>query len=171
MFCPQCKKELPDNDFDWKEEKGKPIRRKCVCRACTTADRERSRAQALAKGKMKPRESDRYVGYKSYTDYLNSKVWKAIRLQVFEIKGRFCWLCGIACNQVHHQRYRKVDLNGTCLDFLFPICADCHTKIEFEGAKKRKKLQVRKMFNQLRNQYVAQLKEISTFLHKKSVGK
>ena len=91
------------------------------------------------------------LGFKSYSDYLRSPLWSAIRKRVFKAKGRSCFLCGAFATQVHHQRYREDDLNGNSIRKLFPICGECHKGIERDpdGAK-TVNWRVRQKFNAAR---------------------
>lgn len=70
------------------------------------------------------------MGFHSYRAYLKSDLWKDIRFAVFVAKGHYCYLCGRYATQVHHSRYKPIDLEGGKLTFLNPICAKCHKNIE-----------------------------------------
>ena len=71
------------------------------------------------------------IGFNSYAEYLSSSLWQSIRAKVFQCKGRKCTLCGEEANQVHHQRYSRIELLGRKIKYLHPICETCHKAIEF----------------------------------------
>ena len=72
----------------------------------------------------------RAMGFRSYVDYLNSDLWKSIRAQVLAA-SQDCRVCGRPAIQVHHVKYRKKDLEGRDLSFLWSVCAGCHRTAEF----------------------------------------
>lgn len=85
------------------------------------------------------KERDRYLvtlGFKSYRDYLDSNLWKSIRLRVMQRDGNKCQCCQGPAVQVHNKRYGLGQLNGMTLDEMVAICIDCHQAIEFTGERK-----------------------------------
>ena len=70
------------------------------------------------------------MGYTSYSDYLESPLWRSIRARALR-PGAWCVSCGCKATQVHHTRYARVDLDGTCLQHLLPVCGPCHRRAEF----------------------------------------
>ena len=75
----------------------------------------------------------RKLGFGSYQAYLKSRLWAEVRERVFAIKGRLCHLCGKPAVQAHHTRYHEADLLGRKLKHIYPVCRQCHRKIEFDG--------------------------------------
>lgn len=79
------------------------------------------------------------IGFNSYQEYLNSDLWKSIRIRVFKKKGHICIGCNNQATILHHQVYSKSALEGRKghIDSILPICASCHNKIEFskDGCK------------------------------------
>lgn len=75
------------------------------------------------------------MGFSSYQAYLDSDLWKTIRDKVLVDDAR-CVCCGVLATQVHHEKYRKKDLEGRCLSFLHPVCGRCHTVMEFDDDEK-----------------------------------
>lgn len=78
----------------------------------------------------------RELGFDSYKTYLSSPLWHSIRAKVL-VGGVKCYGCPGKANQVHHGRYTRENLSGTSLRYLYPICRDCHERIEFERGKKK----------------------------------
>ena len=70
------------------------------------------------------------LGYTSYSDYLQSPLWRFIRAKVLRPET-LCVCCGYKATQVHHARYAKADLDGSCLQHLLPVCFACHRRAEF----------------------------------------
>ena len=76
------------------------------------------------------------MGYASYEAYRCSALWRGVRAKVLAVNP-FCYVCNGNAAEVHHAKYRKIDLEGRCLNFLYPVCRGCHGKFEFrnDGAK------------------------------------
>lgn len=70
----------------------------------------------------------------TYTEYLESKLWKAIRKVVLEKAKYGCVLCLKPATQVHHTHYTQANLLGEKTTGMVAICADCHKAIEFDAA-------------------------------------
>lgn len=68
------------------------------------------------------------LGFLSYKEYLNSSLWKSIRNKILPSK---CILCPKRANQIHHYDYTYENLTGESLKHLYPVCGNCHKKIEF----------------------------------------
>lgn len=92
------------------------------------------------------------IGFNSYASYLASPLWKRIRAEVFKAKGRKCWLCDSAATQVHHRQYNKNTLNGKRIRHLFPLCDECHERVEFSGNQKRTIREAKREFRNLRSE-------------------
>ncbi len=73
----------------------------------------------------------RSMGFRSYADYLASDLWRKIRRHVFARSNRCAGSCGRRAVQVHHGKYGKAELIGSDLTHLYPICDECHRRIEF----------------------------------------
>lgn len=77
------------------------------------------------------------LGYKTYTEYLGSSLWKKIRSSVIERDERRCQICRGRGRQVHHTSYRFDVMAGKRLKSLHCVCRDCHLRVEFDGKRKR----------------------------------
>jgi hypothetical protein len=73
------------------------------------------------------------MGFASYKQYLSSALWLGIRSAVLRDNPK-CFLCKGKATQVHHQAYRKKDLDGRDLRRMFAICSPCHRRIEFRDS-------------------------------------
>jgi hypothetical protein len=86
------------------------------------------------------------LGFKSYSEYLKSDLWKSIRNQVLKQEKYKCCICGNKANQVHHRTYCITGLAGTNLQSLRAICSSCHHLAEFdENGQKRRLKEVNKL--------------------------
>ena len=79
----------------------------------------------------------RAMGFADYKAYLRSPLWASIRARKLAAEPD-CFACGAHATQVHHAKYRKNDLQGRCLDFLFAVCSACHGRFEFRDSDKAK---------------------------------
>lgn len=77
------------------------------------------------------------MGFCDYSSYLESGLWKSIRSKV--LHGKVCCCCHGEANQVHHRQYTQSNLSGDSLEFMVPICRNCHHAAEFtsSGSKRR----------------------------------
>ncbi len=76
----------------------------------------------------------RAMGYHDYDAYLQSDLWRGIRLAKIREEAAICWACGKAgCLQVHHSAYDRDTLDGKRPDRLFVVCDACHESAEFYG--------------------------------------
>lgn len=66
------------------------------------------------------------LGFESYSDYLESDLWKRVRRRVFASKGKKCVFCGLKASQVHHHSYAIWVMEGRDLAPLSPVCNRCH---------------------------------------------
>lgn len=80
------------------------------------------------------------LGYATYQDYRASLRWSDIRDRVFKEKHEGCVNCGKHATQIHHERYDIETLMGTVLEYLHPICADCHHTLEFDPSGTKRSL-------------------------------
>lgn len=71
------------------------------------------------------------IGFSSYKEYLNSDLWKSIRIKVLKLSNFKCKSCKNKANQVHHLSYHKDVLLGLKLESLVSLCEKCHSFIEF----------------------------------------
>lgn len=78
------------------------------------------------------------LGYRDYTQYLSSNLWKEIYLRVMLDRGNRCILCNNQTNILHHISYRRSVLLGEDDSFIVPLCNSCHMRIEFtkKGVKR-----------------------------------
>lgn len=78
----------------------------------------------------------RLMGFRSYREYLDSRLWKAIRARV--LRACSTCPCGQPATEVHHRTYKRryLEGRGKIHKFLTPICRQCHQQIEFEGSEK-----------------------------------
>ena len=73
------------------------------------------------------------MGFTSYTDYIRSPLWRAIRAAKLEADP-LCEICGKSKAQsVHHLRYNEATLRGKNVRTLVSVCNSCHYKIEFKA--------------------------------------
>lgn len=70
------------------------------------------------------------LGFKSYAAYLKVSMWAIVRDLAFEKNGRVCINCKGHATQIHHSSYDLKTLVGSCLDYLHPVCRDCHEAAE-----------------------------------------
>lgn len=80
------------------------------------------------------------LGFGSYDKYLESALWKKIRLQVLQKQNYKCSVCGERANQVHHCSYNENNLSGKNLNSLVAVCRDCHYLAEFDYDGRKKSL-------------------------------
>jgi hypothetical protein len=71
----------------------------------------------------------------TYSDYLKSPEWLAIRNSVLDKRPK-CELCGCNAEQVHHDSYDGLVMSGAVTDALVSLCRKCHEAIEFDGKRK-----------------------------------
>ena len=140
MLCLSCKQDLTEDAFGRKKS-GK-LKRMCE-QCCKSISRQvkahkRKRPDRLYSG-MDYQSRNlvlRELGFASYKDYLQSDLWKELRVKVYAAKGRTCYLCGSPATELHHNRYHLNDLKGRKIRFISPICRKCHEGIEFKDGKK-----------------------------------
>lgn len=75
------------------------------------------------------------LGFRSYTDYLNSSLWMGIRHRCFKTMPNCC-ICSQETEVIHHRRYDRDILLGKSAAGLIPLCHTCHDVIELDGRKK-----------------------------------
>jgi hypothetical protein len=78
----------------------------------------------------------RSVGYTSYSEYLKSPEWQAIRKAQLGYCPD-CLVCGRKADQVHHLSYSPETILGWQSRDLASLCRACHRSIELDGKKKR----------------------------------
>lgn len=83
------------------------------------------------------------LGYESYSDYLQSDHWRAIREAKLGIDPN-CEICDMPATQVHHTEYDKATLTGRDATKLVSVCRQCHRNIEFTSAGNKRPLSVTK---------------------------
>jgi hypothetical protein len=67
------------------------------------------------------------IGFDSYAEYLKSPLWASIRSRVYASKGRMCLDCKTRrATQIHHRQYDLTTLKGDTLNYLVPVCRQCH---------------------------------------------
>lgn len=114
------------------------------------AKRNRRRNNRPGKGKAKPSKPRgntysqrdhllKLLKLGTYTEYLQSPLWRSIRGRVLTRDQNTCRLCGQPAYQVHHNKYDERTMLGKNIDQLFAICRTCHEDIEFsdDGRKLR----------------------------------
>lgn len=69
------------------------------------------------------------MGYRQYSDYLNSEMWATIRSAKL-VSVPDCELCGKKANEVHHFTYHYAVMTGQNDTLLVSLCSGCHRKIE-----------------------------------------
>lgn len=74
-------------------------------------------------------ESLRELGFKSYGEYLGSKLWAKIRRRRFGHKdGRRCSFCPERAEELHHNDYGLAVMSGKNHKALMPVCSGCHCR-------------------------------------------
>lgn len=101
------------------------------------------RARSLRSSYGKRKEKLVGLGFSSYSAYLASEQWQAIRAKVLE-KCSKCVLCGKVADCVHHLDYGVETLMGLRDFNLVSLCGECHKGIEFDGNWKRTLVQANK---------------------------
>lgn len=136
MICPDCSTDKPKEAFQ-------RVRRGVIlcypkCKKCLRAESKRRKLFRKQRGATYESRNAilRAIGFRSYSEYLQSDLWKRIRAKVFRVKGRFCMLCSRPADVPHHNRYHRHDLLGWTLKYINPLCNKCHHEIEFLGDKK-----------------------------------
>ena len=71
------------------------------------------------------------IGFVSYSEYLKSDIWDAIRAKTLEVhKDCFCCRQNKA-TQAHHRRYSQNNLRLLVIGDMIGVCNWCHERIEF----------------------------------------
>lgn len=78
----------------------------------------------------------RQLGFESYEAYLESPLWKSIRLRVLKRDRWKCFGCRGSAWQVHHRKYTYANLSGRDTHGLSAVCGTCHAYGEFKDGKK-----------------------------------
>jgi len=89
-------------------------------------------------------ETLRGMGFSSYDEYRESRLWAWIRRQALRRDKKRCRICRGRAEEVHHNSYRLAVLQGRSLGDLFSLCSECHRRVEFEGGRKRSFEEARK---------------------------
>lgn len=90
------------------------------------------------------------IGYESYSDYLDSPLWKTIRVKVLDRDKKKCYICEGGASVVHHHSYQKETMAGEDMGKLYSLCPLCHYSIEFDKKKNKRTAQdCRNYFNGL----------------------
>ena len=82
----------------------------------------------------------RLLGFRTYTEYLESDIWEDIRVDVLT-SATECVACDRRPTQVHHEEYTRENLSGASLEFLHGICRRCHYEIEFTPTGRKRTLE------------------------------
>ncbi len=156
--CVRCKRVLPSLAFDLNMD----CTKKKQCRKCCeevqrialnrpvrvmtkrAAKKKRLSRNHLCQPKSAYAKRDSRLwsmGFKSYSQYLYSPLWKEIRDNVLHKANRRCEACGGQANQVHHTRYKIEDLKGKTLEHLHAICETCHAGIEFDSQGRKRTME------------------------------
>ena len=148
MICLRCKIDKPVTEYDRIRMKngstGERRLKKC-CRPCckdfgwkvghriALDFRDNRRGEDYASRDVILRK----MGFANYKEYLASDLWRQIRARVYAKWGDRCFMCKSRATELHHNRYHEHDLYGMTLKFIFPICRNCHSLIEFreDGSK------------------------------------
>ena len=69
------------------------------------------------------------LGFASYTSYLRSTLWRAIRQRVLD-EHSTCLRCGRKATQIHHGSYDRETMDGTSTAALVSACKACHRRAE-----------------------------------------
>lgn len=133
-YCYTCLKKIG-------RKKGRLLKGKCdVCggevRKLKSA---RSRAQVVTR--LARHRGLRPAGRKPtrYEIYLQSPLWKEIRLRILERDKYICRDCGKKANQVHHLSYAHDVMAGKDDSKLISICRACHDVYHPDKIRRRRK--------------------------------
>ncbi len=86
---------------------------------------DKKKGGSLQNFKLKQRSKDAFK--KKYYDYLKSKKWAQIKLDLYELRGKQCEVCESKQNvQVHHLTYKNV-FKEESKDLVL-LCKVCHRK-------------------------------------------
>ena len=86
----------------------------------------RKRSRIVEKRKDSKADRLRRLGFETYNEYLASDLWHTIREFVRAHKGSKCVKCGRLADTIHHARYDMETLRGRTLEWLWPVCKQCH---------------------------------------------
>lgn len=81
-------------------------------------------------------ETLRREGFRTYSEYLASDLWRKIR-EVVISKAKGCAVCGGKRQHVHHRDYSRETLLGMRTDLFAVLCSHCHKVIEYAAGQKR----------------------------------
>jgi hypothetical protein len=118
-------------------------------------EKSRERYARQQHTQMSGRDSETYaardivlgrIGFINYADYRESDLWKGIRRRVYKFRGRNCVLCGDKSKAIHHHSYAESVLRGEDIQPMYPMCDQCHKKIEYDGKRKRDMADVQEYF-------------------------
>ena len=90
------------------------------------------------------------IGFRSYSAYLKSDLWKVIRSDCIEAFDGLCFFCESPASQVHHGSYSRETMEGNRPSNLFPVCRKCHVEAEFEAKGVGEKCSPREATSRLR---------------------
>jgi 5-methylcytosine-specific restriction endonuclease McrA len=76
------------------------------------------------------------LGFRTYSEYLASDLWKAIRSRVLQRDNGICRRCKGRAWQVHHRKYVMKAMDGTNIGLLVSVCGPCHEFMEWDGERK-----------------------------------
>jgi len=77
------------------------------------------------------------MGYGSYGEYLDSKLWRRIRGRVLARDKGMCCVCRDKAKHVHHTSYSREVLEGKSIRHLRSLCATCHEIGEFDSSGRK----------------------------------
>jgi len=86
----------------------------------------------------------------AYKKFIHSKEWKAIRLNLFKIRGKQCEICGNKKVQVHHKHYDK-PWGEELPEDLIILCGKHHQKAHGLIKEFPKETEVRELHEELHN--------------------
>ncbi len=119
--CGQCQKLHKCRAIEWRADK-----------PCEKCGGELAKIRPQVKGNWEA------LGFRWYSDYLKSDLWRRTRTRVLWRDNRKCQLCGRKATQAHHLSYHIEVLAGDNLKPIMAMCRQCHKEIEFdESGRKR----------------------------------
>ena len=89
------------------------------------------------------------LGYRNYSQYLRSSLWRAIRIYIYQRADGKCEDCYE--NQpavIHHLSYDIETMRGCCFITLLALCDDCH--LAFHGRHVWRRTQQQQLSQRLR---------------------
>lgn len=100
--------------------------------------------------KSKSCQSTKKSRKSEYQKFINSSVWRAIKKNLFSIRGKQCEICGNKTVQVHHKHYEK-PWGEELPEDLIILCGKHHQKAHGVIKEYPKETELRELHEELHN--------------------